>query len=317
MWSSRWEQNQELNFMRKLNVFAIALVVLASGGVMTALGTDTDWKGQLEQWRVQHAEGLRAPDGWLTLVGLAWWKPGDNIFGTAADSSIRLQSSGNAHFGVLRIEPNGIQLKAPAGGFPAELHVDGQSAKEQSVVVDGANPTKFSAGTLTFFVIRRGDQLALRIKDSEAPTRTGFHGLRWYAPDPVYRIDADWVPFAEPKERTILNVVGIATKGLVPGVARFTLHGQTIELEPVVQNLNTKNLMFVIRDATSGKTTYADARFLHTGLPDHGLTSPGKLVLDFNRLENPPCAYTPYATCPLPPERNRLKGGIAAGELIY
>jgi hypothetical protein len=121
MSSSRWEQNQEMNFMRKLNVFAIALVVLASGGVMTALGTDTDWKGQLEQWRVQHAEGLRAPDGWLTLVGLAWLKPGDNSFGTAADSSIRLQSSGNAHFGVLRIEPNGIQLKAPAGGFPAEL----------------------------------------------------------------------------------------------------------------------------------------------------------------------------------------------------
>jgi hypothetical protein len=141
--------------------------------------------------------------------------------------------------------------------------------------------------------------------------------LQWYAPDPSYKIEAEWIPYDAPKEVNIQNVVGIATKGLVPGVARFKIQDQTITLEPTVQSLSGNSLLFVIRDATSGKTTYAASRFLHTGLPDHGLLKPGRILLDFNRLENPPCAFTPYATCPLPPDSNRLKVALAVGELRY
>jgi hypothetical protein len=302
---------------RFLNVALGVLSLAAVNQYLPAVAGDSSWNDQLTSWRAEHAATLSAPDGWLTLVGLEWLKPGDNSFGTAADDRIRLQGKPNLHFGIIHVEQGKLQLRAPEGGFPSDLRVDGKAATEQAIVVDGPNPTKFTAGTLTFYVIHRGDQEALRIKDSNAPTRVNFRGLHWYAVDPTYRIEAEWVPLARPKQVTIESVLGTTTTGIVPGYAKFKLHGQDIELQPVVQKLDVKTLLFVIRDTTSGKETYAAARFLHTDLPDHGLGTPGKITLDFNRLENPPCAFTPYATCPLPPESNRLKVAINAGELRY
>jgi uncharacterized protein (DUF1684 family) len=305
-------------FVRKYLAYSLVfLLALAGAKDIRAAADDLFWIKQLQVWRIDHAASLSAPEGWLSLVGLEWLNPGSNSFGTSADSRIRLHAPGNVQFGVIDVEQNGLQLKAPKTGFPADLVVDGHPAREQAVIVDGPNPTKFTYGTLAFFVIRRGDTVALRIKDSQAPTRVEFHGLHWYAPNPSYRIEAEWIPFPEPKHEVVENVIGTRSNGLVLGVAKFTLDGQEIRLESVVQDENAKALLFVIRDATSGKATYAASRFLHTGLPDHGLREPGKIVLDFNRLENPPCAYTPYATCPLPPESNRLKVALAAGELKY
>jgi uncharacterized protein len=305
-------------FVRKYIAYSLAFILaLAAGKNMYATTDDSSWLQQLQQWRTDRAASLSAPDGWLSLVGLEWLKPGDNSFGTSPDSRIRLHAPGNAQFGIIDVEQNGLRLKAPKDGFPKGLLVDGHPATEQAIVVDGRNPTTFTDGTLAFFVIRRGDQVALRIKDSQGPVLVGFHGLHWYAPNPRYKIEAEWVPFPEPKHEAIQNVVGQSTDGLVFGVAKFTLDGQEIRLEAVVQNENARNLLFVIRDATSGKATYAASRFLHTGLPDQGLRQSGKLVLDFNRLENPPCAYTPYATCPLPPDSNRLKVSLPVGELKY
>lgn len=304
--------------MRRLLSIALTLSFLAavSSNLLAAEG-DPTWNGQLKSWRVEHAAALSAPDGWLSLVGLEWLKPGDNSFGTAAGDRIHMQGKPNIHFGIVHVEQGKLQLRAPVGGFPSELRVDGKPAAEQTIIVDGPNPTKFTAGTLTFYVIHRGDQEALRIKDSQASTRVHFYGLRWYAANPSYKIEAEWVPLAQPKQVTVESVIGTTSTGFVPGYAKFKLHGQEIHLQPVVQKLDVNTLLFVIRDATSGKETYAAARFLHTGLPDHGLRESGKITLDFNRLENPPCAFTHYATCPLPPESNRLKVAINAGELRY
>jgi hypothetical protein len=304
--------------MRSFAVQAMAAFALLAGfGSSHAIGQDEAWRVQQEQWRTQHAAELSAADGWLTVVGFEWLKPGDNSIGAAPDNSIHLQGSGSAHIGIIHVGASGLELKAPADGFPAELRVDGQPAHEQSIVVDNRTPTKLTAGTLTLFVIRRGDGNALRIKDSQAPARLNFKGLQWYPLDPSYRIEAEWVPYPEPKPAHIVTVIGTTENGIVTGVAKFTLGGQQVELQSVVQSLDAKNLLFVIRDATSGKTTYAASRFLHTSLPDHGLLKPGKILLDFNRLENPPCAFTAYATCPLPPESNRLKVAILAGELRF
>jgi hypothetical protein len=304
--------------MRRLAIpVLVAFTIISSIGLSKAFGEDQPWRDQLEQWRTQHAADLSAPEGWLTVVGLEWLKPGDNSFGTAPDNKIHLNASGNSHFGIIHVDANGLDLKAPQEGFPSGLQVDGHPAREQSIVVEGRSPTKFTTGTLTFFVIKRGDGNALRIKDSQAPARLSFKGLHWYAPDPTYKIEAEWAPFPEPKPALIHTVIGTTEKGFSAGVAKFTLHGQQVELQTVVQNLGVNTLLFVIRDATSGHTTYEASRFLHTGLPDHGLQNPGKIVLDFNRLENPPCAFTPYATCPLPPDSNRLKVPILAGELRF
>jgi len=302
--------------MRRYTALAV-LALLASFVHLSALGEDPIYVNTLQQWRLQHAASLSTQDGWLTVVGLEWLKPGDNTFGTAADNSVHLPAAGSAHLGIIHVGQSDLQLLAPANGFPADFQVDGHAARNQEIVVDGPNPTQFTFGTLTFFVIRRGDQTALRIKDSRARARLDFRGLHWYAPDPGYKIEAEWIPYDEPKRVGIQNVVGIVTPGLVPGVARFKIHDQTISLEPTVQSLSAKSLLFVIRDATSGKTTYAASRFLHAELPDHGLLKPGKILLDFNRLENPPCAFTPYATCPLPPDSNKLKVSLEVGELNY
>jgi uncharacterized protein (DUF1684 family) len=303
--------------MPKCLAFPIAFLLFAGLSNAHAAIDDPSWSQQLQKWRADHAAELSAPEGWLSLVGLEWLKPGDNTFGTSADSQVRFHAPGNRQFGIIDNEQSGLRLKAPKSGFPGDLSVDGHPATEQAIVVDGPEPTKFADGTLTFFVIRRGDRLGLRIKDSQAPTRIDFHGLHWFEPNPRYRIEAQWVPFLEPKHVLVESVIGTRIPGIVLGTANFTMDGQALHLEAVVQDENPRSLLFVIRDATSGKTTYAASRFLHTGLPDHGLREPGKILLDFNRLENPPCAYTPFATCPLPPESNRLKIALAAGELKH
>jgi uncharacterized protein (DUF1684 family) len=303
---------------RSFKFVSLVILMLASAPIF---GLDRDkaqtWTDQLQQWRAERAANLTAPGGWLSVVALDWLKYGDNTVGTSSSDSVRLSGAGGAHYAVIHVEENSLRLKAPAGGFPSALRVDGHPAQEQAIVADGPNATKFTAGTLTFFVIRRGDRFGVRVKDSQAPARLGFHGLNWFPPNPQYRIEADWVPYPQPKEVGVQNVIGIVTKGLVPGVAKFTIAGHDLALEPVVDDLNEEDLMFVIRDATSGRTTYAASRFLHAGLPDHGLLKPGKLLLDFNRLENPPCAFTAFATCPLPLENNRLKVALEAGEKIY
>ena len=268
-------------------------------------------------WRDKRAARLQAPEGWLSLIGLEWLKEGDNSFGSAQDNRIQLQK-GPAHIGVIRLEKNALKLTMPAGGFPKDLTVNGQPASEQVLYADDApNPSKLASGTLTIIVINRDGRFGLRIKDLDAPTRTGFHGLHWYPPDGKYRVRAKWIPFNPPKTLDIPTILGTVSKMQSPGAAEFRLEGKVLRLEPVLEEPDAKELFFILRDLTSKKTTYGAGRFLYTELPDHGLTRTGELWLDFNRLINPPCAFTPYATCPLPPPQNRLPVAIPAGERRY
>jgi uncharacterized protein (DUF1684 family) len=195
--------------------------------------------------------------------------------------------------------------------------VDGKPAREGSLQVDGANASTMALRGLSFAVLKRGDRLVLRIKDADSPLRTGFRGLGWYPPDPVYLVTARWVPFKPPIIQEIPTVIGTMLKLPTPGLAMFMLNGKIMQLEPVIEDSEGKSLFFILRDETSKTTTYGGGRFLHTGLPEHGLSEPGNLVLDFNKLENPPCAYTNFATCPLPPKQNQLETEIKAGEKRY
>lgn len=282
-----------------------------------AFGAGTDWRSDLLAWRTAHAQGLAAPDGWLTLVALDWIEPGDNSFGAAADNRIQLTGATAPHLGVLQFSGNAVRLLPPKGGFPAALRIDGQPAQPIVLTGNEMKPHQLSDGTLTFFVIHRGDRYALRVKDTKAPTRVHFQGLHWYAPNPHYRVEARWIPWVPAHALKIPTVIGTTLDLPAPGLAEFTLEGRTIRLEPVLEAPGVKQLFFIVRDTTSRSTTYGAGRFLYTGFPDHGLTQPGTIVLDFNRLENPPCAYTPYATCPLPPEQNRLAIALPVGEERY
>ena len=282
----------------------------------SAGAAEAAWLKQINASRDQRARELSAPDGWLSLVALDWLKPGVNSLGSAADNSIRIANAPD-HIGLVTVAGTSIQLLSPHSGFPPDLFLDGKPAREGLLSVSGANPSTLTWHSLAMVVLPRGDRYALRVKDANAPTRIGFRGLHWYAPDLHYTVEARWIPASPPHTVKIPTVIGTTLDLVSPGVAEFTLDGKTLRLEPVLEDPHASTLFFVLRDTTSRTTTYESARFLHTVFPDHGLTQPGTLILDFNQLYNPPCAYTPYATCPLPPDQNRLPIAIEAGEQRY
>jgi uncharacterized protein len=299
-------------------VLATMLSPLLVAGSDSKVDDQSSWQSGLLAWRAKRAANLQAPEGWLSLIALGWLKEGDNSFGSAEDSRVQITGKAPAHIGIVRLEKGWLRLLPPAGGFPKDLQVDGEPAKEQPLFADDADkPSKLSIGTITIIVINRDGQFALRVKDLEAPTRTGFHGLRWYPPSPAYRVRARWIPYNPAKVLDIPTILGTTTHMPAPGVAEFTLDGQTLRLEPVLEDPKSTELFFIIRDTTSKTATYGAGRFLYSELPDHGVDQPGEVWLDFNRLVNPPCAFTPYATCPLPPPQNRLRVPITAGEERY
>jgi uncharacterized protein (DUF1684 family) len=311
--------------MKRKFLLAAAFVLAAMLSLSLAAGSDSkssddqsSWQRDLLAWRAARATSLQAPEGWLSLIALGWLKEGDNSFGSAENSRVQITAKAPAHIAVVRLEKGALRLLPPAEGFPKDLLVDGQPAKEQTLLADDADkPSKLAIGTLTIIVIHRDDQFALRVKDLQAPTRVGFHGLRWYAPNAAYRVHARWIPYNPPKVLDIPTVLGTTTHMPAPGVAEFTLDGQVLRLEPVLEDPKSTDLFFILRDGTSKTTTYGAGRFLSTELPDHGVSQPGEVRLDFNRLVNPPCAFTAYATCPLPPPQNRLSVPIPAGEQRY
>ena len=278
------------------------------------------WQQELGAWRAEREKEVSGAGGWLSLAGLEWLKT-VNTVGSSADSAIRLPAPGPAHLGILTVSGKGpdevVQLLAPAGGFPPDLTMDGKPAREGALVVNGAQATTIAWHGISVVVLKRGDRFVARIKDADSPARAGFKGLNWYEPNPSYRLTARWVPFKPRQVEEIPTVIGTTLKLPAPGLAVFLLGDEVLHLEPVIEDPEGKTLFFILRDETSKTTTYGGGRFLHTGLPDHGLDQPGSLVLDFNQLENPPCAYTVYATCPLPPEQNQLGIALEAGEKRY
>jgi uncharacterized protein (DUF1684 family) len=312
---------------KKILLVALVLVAVMSQSLAAASAAGSNdkssddqssWQRDLLAWRTERATRLQGPEGWLSLIALGWLKDGDNSFGSADDCRVQIAGKGPAHIAVVRLEKGTLRLLPPVGGFPKDLLVDGQPAKEQELLADDADqPSKLTIGTLTIIAIHRDDQFGLRVKDLQAPTRVGFHGLRWYAPNATYRVHAKWIPYSPPKVLEIPTVLGTMTHLPAPGVAEFMLEGKLLRLEPVLEDPKSTDLFFIMRDTTSKTTTYGAGRFLYTGLPDHGVDQAGELWLDFNRLVNPPCAFTAYATCPLPPPQNRLNVPIPAGEQRY
>jgi uncharacterized protein len=308
--------------MRPLNTFvsSIGLTLLLAVSASSAHSQEAAFQKDLAKWRTEHAADLQKPAGWLSLTGLDWFKTGDNSFGSAPDNSIHLSANSPAHLGILRLQGNTVELLPPAGGFPDGFLIAGAPAKSQLILVEpdsDRNAPHLTIGTLNMYVIRRADRFALRVKDSKAPALVNFRGLNWYSADFRYRVVAKWIPYSPAKSVTLDTLAGTKYDQPVPGAAEFTLLGKTYRLEPVLEDPAAPQLFFILKDTTSSSTTYHACRFLYTVLPDHGLDKPGSLVLDFNRLENPPCAYTPYSTCPLPPTGNRLAIALPVGEKRY
>lgn len=272
--------------------------------------TSDGYRQAIERWHQARIARLTAPDGWLSLVGLEWLKPGKNRLGSAADNDIVLAKV-PAHLGTITWAEDGT-LSISLEGNPGAT-IDGNAGTDALLLDDShAAPTTVAFGSVSFIAIDRGGRKGLRVRDSEAETRTHFAGIERFLVDPAWRIVADWQPLDPPFQLATGTVIGTIENYPAPGKAVFEREGRRFELYPVIEVPGDTELFLIFADATSGKETYGAARFLYADMP-----SDGRIVLDFNKAYNPPCAFTPYATCPLAPPENRLALRVAAGELKY
>ena len=261
---------------------------------------------EIDQWHQQRWAELKSESGWLTLVGLFWLKKGENKFGSDPSNDIALPKL-SKFAGSFWLKDGSVKLAAsPQSGITA----DGKSVTSLELKSDAdGDPTIVHVGSLSLQIIRRGDKLGLRVKDKDNPDRVNFKGTEFYPTDQKWRIEAHFEPYNPPKPVPISNVLGMESEETSPGAVVFEVDGQTYRLDAITEKGESK-LFMIIADKTSGKGTYPAGRYLYVDPPN----TYGKTIIDFNEAYGPPCAFTKFATCPLPPKQNRLPFAIEAGE---
>ncbi|MES1171843.1 MAG: DUF1684 domain-containing protein [Bacteroidota bacterium] len=279
-------------------------------GAVAAVFDASAHRREVEAWQKARDTRLRADGGWLTLAGLFWLKPGVNRFGTAADCDLVFPAgTASGHAGSFVLDKDGGVTVEMAPGVSATV---GGKAVAKAVLRSDAGaavPDLVTLGSLTMQIIERHGRRAVRLRDANSKTRRDFKSLAYFPVDPRLRVVARFVAHPVPVSIAVPNVLGFVESLPSPGYATFSLGGRAFRLDPVLEAPGDTQLFFIFRDQTAGKTTYGAGRFMYTDLPRDG-----QVVLDFNKAYSPPCAFTPYATCPLPPDGNRLPIAVEAGE---
>ena len=287
----------------------LLLLVLLIAGLPAAQAADA-YTQSIEQWRAERIGSLKKPDGWLSYAGSGIVNPGKSTIGTASDNTIVLPR-GPAHLGTLILDGKGKATFRAARG--SDARIDGKPVKGAVKLQDnaeGAKPTRIDIGDAWFYIVRMDDLIGWRFRDPQSPRLQSFRGIDNFAIDPDWRIEADWQAFEPVREIELITIINTLAKAPVPGKAVFERDGQHFELQPVLED--DSQLFFIFTDKTSGKETYPAARFLYADP-----AKDGKVVLDFNKAYNPPCALSPHVVCPTAPPENRLRLRVEAGEKIY
>jgi len=288
-------------------------------GAAAAVGAaiDAAHVREVESWRRAREGRLTADGGWLTVAGLFWLKPGVNRFGSDASNDIVLPAhSAPASAGSFVLDGRRVSVDvSPGAAVTLAGKPVGRTAKIGKVELKsdagGADPDVLAMGALTMQIIDRGERVGVRLKDMRSAARRAFKGLRFFPIKRQLRVSARFVPHGKPKTLDVPTVIPGVTETMTgPGVVTFDIDGKPLRLEPVIEP-GSSQLFFIFRDKTAGKTTYGGGRFLYADMPQDGF-----VVLDFNKAYSPPCAFTAHATCPLPPEQNRLPVAIEAGEMF-
>jgi uncharacterized protein (DUF1684 family) len=293
-------------------VFATFLLIIA-GLLLPAIAAVMDDESQavedhrkaVMEWRQKRHVRLASDSGWLTLVGLEWLREGENRIGSARGNDIRL-AAGPDYWGTVFLEQEKIRFVRAAGN---SVTVDGAFPAEVLMVPDTeGTPTLVKSGNLSLHVIFR-ESYALRIKDSQAPVRIQFKGVENFDIHWDWRIDGRFIPGEEGQTIQIANVLGQLNPRPMPGWFEFERDDKIHRLMTLGEE-DSESLWIIFADRTTGHETYGAGRFLYSdGMPQNG-----RLVLDFNKAYNPPCAFNDYSTCPLPPQANRLDLAVTAGE---
>lgn len=269
------------------------------------------YRADVEAFRQKRAEEIGGPTGWAALVGLHWLAPGEFVVGSDPGSGVRLTGpSAPARLATMKVGADSVHVRLAAG---LNATMKGQPVTEFDMAPGVAADDGLKVGGMTMVVIKRDTRLALRVWDAKAPNRVAFKGLNWMPIDTKWRISARWEPHPRTQPRMkIMNVLGEVVEMQNPGTVVFAVGGKAYRLEALLESDSAEELFFIFKDETSNKTTYGAGRYLYTPLPKNG-----RVDLDFNKAKNPPCAFTDFATCPLPPSGNRLAVSILAGELDH
>ena len=291
---------------------AILATSLANAATPTAIKAAPEYVDAINQWRDSVEEKLRRDNGWLTLAGRFFMKPGVNTFGTASTNDIvfppELKGTGPDTIGTINVDivRKTVTLKLNDG---VAMTSAGKSfTGERALQYDPAKRDWVSLGRISMHVIERDGRYVLRLADNESLVRKNFPGRVWYDVNPAFKVNAKFVPYPPGKKLSIVNVIDEVSEEPCPGYVEFTLKGKKYKMDVVGED---EGMFFVMRDGTSGDTTYRPSRFLYV---DKKPKANEIFQLDFNKTYNPPCAFSEFTTCPLPPEQNILKTRIEAGE---
>ncbi|OGU37546.1 MAG: hypothetical protein A2068_00385 [Ignavibacteria bacterium GWB2_35_6b] len=267
---------------------------------------DQQYLKLISEWDSSRVESLKSKTGWLNLAGLLWLKEGENKFGSGTANDIIFPAGKADEFiGSFYLADSIVTAKINEG---VEVYSNGELIKEIVMSPDiSGNQTELTHKNLNWFVIVRDDKIGIRLRDYDSETVKNFTGIDRFPVDTTWRISAKFVSFDPPKKITVPNIIGQASEYDVKGEIVFTKDGKEYSLTPIPSG---ENYFIIFADQTSGVETYGAGRFLYA---DHEDTD-GNIVLDFNTAYNPPCAFSKYATCPLPPKENQLKLAVTAGE---
>ena len=282
-------------------------IVLFAGSLL--LASAPTYRESIEEWRKTREATLKSDTGWLTVAGLYWLNEGANKAGKADTDPVQLpETFPYANFGVFECKGNTITFRPTASNLKTTWNGKPVTGPVQ-MKYDSTNPDLLVTGDFTMFVIKRNDRYAIRMRDKNSKMRREFTGLHWYPVKEEYRIEAKWVPYNPVKKIPVPTILNQPEEMESPGRAEFVWKGKKYSVEPVLED---GAYFYIFKDLTAGKETYPAGRFFYSDKPENG-----KVILDFNKAYTPPCAFTPYATCPLPPKQNRFPFRVEAGELNY
>ncbi len=297
--------------MRLLNVF-IALVFL-----MPIIGCqqqssprmdNTQYLADIESWHQKRIADLKSDTGWLNLVGLFWLKQGKNTFGSGPQNDIVFPGQAPKRIGTFYLKNGHVTVKIRSG---VNVYYQEKNVTTLTLTPDTeSNKTTLKLGSLRWFIIKRGDAFGVRLRDLDSPLISDFPGVERFPVDQNWRLTATFEPYDPPKSIPIPTVLGTTIHEPSPGALAFKIHGKTYKLDTLDDD---GGYWVIFGDETNGEETYGGGRFLVIDKPD----SLGNLTIDFNKAYDPPCAFTRFATCPLPPAQNRLAVKIEAGEEAY
>jgi hypothetical protein len=298
-----------MRFLRPATQLILTIVLLfaCAEQVPDFKGTP-EYIADIKQWHQQRIERLKKDNGWLNLVGLYWLQEGANSFGSSKDNDIQFPLNSPDWIGIFFLNDGIVSMKINNG---INVTANDIPVKELELKTDSSGePTILELGSLQWHIINRGDNYGIRLRDLKAPLVKEFKGIDTYPINSDWRFEAGFETYDPPKEILIPNILGTTEEDFSPGAIVFKMNGNEYKLDAIE---SSSGYFIIFADETSGEETYGAGRFLYTGRKD----SLDKVILDFNKAYNPPCVFTKFATCPLPPKQNYLQLRITAGEKMW